>query len=165
MENKNEKFSTWLRDSITARMLVVGVLLLILLVPLQFVKELIYERSSRQKEVVQEINKKWGNEVILSGPILKIPYKTYKTTELYNGDTKKSEKKTETIINTAFIFPDSLDIAADIDTRERNRAIYKSVVYTADMEVSGTFPKIDLSGKDVKPEDILWEKASLVIQT
>ncbi len=165
MENKNGKFSTWLRDSITARMLVVGVLLLILLVPLQFVKELIYERSSRQKEVVQEINKKWGNEVILSGPILKIPYKTYKTTELYNGDTKKSEKKTETIINTAFIFPDSLDIAADIDTRERNRAIYKSVVYTADMEVSGTFPKIDLSGKDVKPEDILWKKASLVIQT
>lgn len=165
MENKNGKFSTWLKESITSRMLVVGLLFAILLIPLEFVKGLIYERSVRQTEVVQEINEKWGNEVILSGPILKVPYKTYKTTEAYNGDTKKYDKKTETFVKTAFFFPDTLDITAGVDTKERNRAIYKSVVYTADMAVSGTFPKIDLAAQDVKPEDILWEKATIVIQT
>jgi inner membrane protein len=165
MENKNGKFSTWLRTSITARMLVVGVLLLILLVPLQFVKELIYERGARQTEVIREINEKWGNEVILSGPILKVPYKTYKTTELYNSETKKYEKKTETTVKTAYVFPDQLDITSAIHTKESNRAIYKSVVYTADIVVRGAFPKIDLSEKDVKPADILWEKATVVIQT
>ena len=165
MENKNGKFSTWLKESITSRMLVVGLLFAILLIPLQFVKGLIYERAERQTEVVQEINEKWGNEVILSGPILRVPYKTYKTTEDYNSDTKKYDKKTETFVKTAFIFPDTLDITSDVNTKERNRAIYKSVVYTADMAVSGTFPKIDLSAQDVKPDDILWEKATVVIQT
>ncbi|EDM43362.1 inner membrane protein [unidentified eubacterium SCB49] len=165
MEHKNGKFSTWLKTSITARMLVVGMLILVLLIPLQFVKNLIYERGARQSEVIHEINEKWGNDVILSGPILKIPYKTFKTTRLFNEATKKYETNTETIIKTAFVFPDTLDIKADVKTKESNRSIYKSVVYTADMAVSGTFPKIDLSEQDVKPENIIWEKVSVVIQT
>ena len=114
MDNKNGKFSTWLKESITSRMLVVGILILVLLIPLQFVKELIYEHGARQTEVIREINEKWGNEVILSGPILKVPYKTYKKTEEFNAETKKYVAKTETIINTAFVFPDNLDIKADI---------------------------------------------------
>lgn len=75
MEQKKSKFSNWMRNSITARMLVVGFLLLVLLIPLEFVKSLINERAYRQEEVVKEINEKWGNEVLLSGPIVKIPYK------------------------------------------------------------------------------------------
>ena len=76
MEKQKSKFSQWVRNSITARMLIVGFLLLILLIPLEFVKSLIYERSLRQKEVIHEINEKWGNEVLISGPILEIPYLT-----------------------------------------------------------------------------------------
>ena len=49
MEQNKNKFSNWIRNSITARMLVVGVLLLVLLIPLSFVKDLITERSYRQK--------------------------------------------------------------------------------------------------------------------
>ncbi len=165
MENKNGKFSTWLKESITSRMLVVGILILILLIPLQFVKELIYERGARQSEVIREINEKWGNEVILSGPILKVPYKTYKKTETFNAETKKYVTKTETIIKTAFVFPDNLDIKADIKTKNNNLSIYNTVVYTADMDVSGTFPEIDLSPQDIKPEDIMWDKVNIVIQT
>lgn len=165
MENKNGKFSTWIKESITARMLVVGLLILILLIPLQFVKELIYERGARQTEVIREINEKWGNEVILSGPILKVPYNTYTVTKEFNAESKKYETKTETHVKTAYIFPDNLDIKTDVKTQERDRAIYKSVVYTADMDVSGNFPAVDLSEQDVKPEDILWDKASVVIQT
>ena len=76
MKQTRSKFGNWFRNSITARMLIVGFLLLVLLIPLQFVKSLIQERALRQSEVVNEINEKWGNDVILSGPIIKIPYKT-----------------------------------------------------------------------------------------
>ena len=75
---KKQKFGNWFRTSITARMLVVGFILIVLLIPLGFVKDLIRERSHRQAEVIHEINQKWGNEVVLYGPIIKIPYKTYK---------------------------------------------------------------------------------------
>ena len=44
MEQNISKFSHWLRNSITVKMLVVGFLFLVLLIPLEFVKNLISER-------------------------------------------------------------------------------------------------------------------------
>ena len=165
MEQKRSKIGNWIRNSITARMLVVGFLLLILLIPLEFVKSLIAERSYRQQEVIQEINSKWGNEVVLSGPVLKIPYKTYKEEKIYNDKTKSFQTKTETIIKTAYLLPDSLEIASNVEYTERNRSIYQSVVYTADLNVSGNFPAIDFSSRDIAPEDILWDKILVEIRT
>ncbi|MBX2829545.1 MAG: cell envelope integrity protein CreD [Flavobacteriaceae bacterium] len=167
MEPKKAKFSTWLRNSITARMLVVGFLLAVLLIPLEFVKGLITERSFRQQEVVREINDKWGNNVIFSGPILKVPYKTYKEEKVYIEKTKSFEIKTEEILNHAYIFPEILDIDSQANIAEEplQRGIYESVVYTADMNIYGNFPEIDLSDKDIKPEDIIWDKISVLIKT
>ena len=167
MEQKRSKFGDWLRNSITARMLVVGFLLLVLLIPLQFVKMLISERSIRQAEVVREINEKWGNEVLLSGPILKIPFKTYKEERVFDQTSKTYQTITETIIKEAFLFPDALNIKANVLSKAEplKRSIYESVVYTADIDVDGNFPAIDLSNRDIKPEDILWEKITVIIQT
>ncbi len=167
MESKKGKFTHWLRNSITARMLVVGFLLVVLLIPLEFVKSLISERSFRQEEVVREINEKWGNEVILSGPILKIPYKTYKQEKVYIQKTKSYEIKTDEILNHAYVFPENLDITSKVKSKEEplKRSIYESVVYTADIAVEGNFPIIDFSKQDIAPEDILWDKISLLVKT
>ena len=51
---KNKGFTNWIRTSITARMLMVGVIILVLLIPLVFIKDLIIERSFRQEDVVEE---------------------------------------------------------------------------------------------------------------
>ena len=45
-------------QSNTAKMIMVGLLTLFLLIPLEFVKNLIAERSQRQEEVITEINDK-----------------------------------------------------------------------------------------------------------
>ncbi|HZH69540.1 MAG TPA: inner membrane CreD family protein, partial [Flavobacteriaceae bacterium] len=84
MKQTRSKFSNWMRNSITARLLVVGFLLLILLIPLEFVKSLINERAYRQEKVISEINEKWGNEVLISGPIIKIPYKIISEEKIFN---------------------------------------------------------------------------------
>ena len=165
MKKEQSKFSNWLRNSITARMLVVGFLLLVLLIPLGFVESLIQERAYRQQDVIKEINEKWGNEVVISGPILKIPYKTYKENSVFNKETKKYEKKTDVIVKYVFLFPDELDIKSDIDSKSLGRGIYESVVYTADMNFTGHFPKIDFSINDIKEKDILWDKVSILIKT
>lgn len=167
MEQKKGKFTHWLKYSITARMLVVGFLLIVLLVPLEFVKSLISERAFRQEEVVSEINEKWGNEVILSGPILKVPYKTYKEEKVYEPNSRSYELKVEEILNYAYIFPDQLQVNVSVKSKEEplKRSIYESVVYTAQLEVKGNFPKIDLSSSDITAEDIVWNKISAIIQT
>lgn len=118
MESKRNKFGNWLRNSITARMLVVGFLLVVLLIPLQFVQTLINERAMRQAEVVQEINQKWGNEVLLSGPILKIPYNTYKEERVFIEKTKTYQTTIETVVKTAYLLPDKLLIYAEANSKK-----------------------------------------------
>ncbi|WP_035654472.1 inner membrane CreD family protein, partial [Flavobacterium saliperosum] len=77
-------------QSTTAKMIMVGVLTLVLLIPLQYVKELIYERSERKKEVVSEVTQLWGEDVFFYGPILKVPYKSYTETAVLDSKTKQT---------------------------------------------------------------------------
>jgi inner membrane protein len=165
MEQKKSKFSNWMRNSITARMLVVGFLLLVLLIPLEFVKSLINERAYRQEEVVKEINEKWGNEVLLSGPIVKIPYKVVSEEKIFNEKSNSYYSKTKETVENAYFFPDKLNITSQVDTKPLNRSIYESVVYTAAINVKGNFPKIDFSNTDIMDENILWEKATVLMKT
>lgn len=165
MEQKKSRFSNWMRNSITARMLVVGFLLLVLLIPLEFVKSLINERAYRQEEVVREINEKWGNEVLLSGPIVKIPYKVISEEKIFNEKSNSYYTKTMESIENAYFFPDKLNIISQVDTKPLNRSIYESVVYSAAIDVTGNFPIIDFSDTDVADENILWEKATVLLKT
>ncbi len=165
MEQKRSKFGNWMRNSITARMLVVGFLLLVLLIPLQFVQMLISERSYRQEEVIREINSKWGNEVLLSGPILKIPYKTLVEQRTYDSNSKVMQTTAQTVVKNAYLLPDSLNIDASVESLKRNRSIYESVVYTGDLAFTGNFPIVDFSELDISNEDILWDKITLEIRT
>lgn len=146
-------------------MLVVGFLLLVLLIPLEFVKSLINERAYRQEEVVREINQKWGNEVLLSGPIVKIPYKVISEEKIFNEKSNAYYTKTKETIENAYFFPDKLNITSNVDTKPLNRSIYESVVYSAAIGVKGNFPTIDFSDTDIPEENILWEKATVLLKT
>ncbi|MEP2936998.1 MAG: cell envelope integrity protein CreD [Gilvibacter sp.] len=165
MDAQKGKFSHWMRHSITARMLVVGVLIALLLTPLAFVQELIYERAGRQQDVVQEINQKWGNKIILSGPILKIPYKTYKQEELYNQNTKKTTTVLTEVYHTAYLFPEVLQYDSNVETKPLKRSIYESVVFTAAIDVAGNFSQSDFSSLEIPQKDVLWDKATIIVQT
>ncbi|MFD0993164.1 cell envelope integrity protein CreD [Tenacibaculum geojense] len=163
--NKNGKFGKWIKTSISARMAIVGFLVIMLLIPLSYIKDLVNERMYRQKTVVNEINQKWGKEVLVYGPILKIPYKTYKETTIYLPETKTHQKETEEIINEAYFFPEVLDINATINPESKSRGIYNTAVYKTNINFKGTFTTPDFSDVEIAPKDILWQKAKLIIQT
>ncbi|WP_420551345.1 cell envelope integrity protein CreD [Tenacibaculum aiptasiae] len=165
INNKSGKFAKWIRTSITARMAMVGFLILILLIPLSFIKSLINERMHRQKEVVQEINQKWGKEVLLYGPILKIPYKTYHKKSILNQQTKELQTEMIEEINYGYFFPESLNINSTINPEEKKRGIYKTAVYKSQINITGDFNIPDFSELDIKEEDIIWNKAKLIIET
>jgi len=169
MEHTNKpqqnKFGNWIKTSITARMLMVGFLVIILLIPLAFINDLISERSRRQQDVVHEINDKWGNNVLVFGPILKLPYKTYSETKTYNEKTKTYLTETKTEINYAYIFPENLQAEADVNSKTLKRGNFESAVYTTNMNFSGHYIKPQLQLKDIKDADIVWNKASIIIKT
>lgn len=152
-------------QSNTAKMLMVGFLTLFLLIPLEYVKNLIAERSNRQEEVITEINDKWGENVFFYGPILKIPYTYYEETVSINEKTKETIKQKTAYTNYAYFFPEELKANADVSTKELKRSNYESVVFTSNTKFSGNYIKPDFSLKNINDEDIQWEKATILIKT
>lgn len=163
--SNTNKFSYWLRNSISARMIIIAFLSLILLIPLMLVGELIHEREQRQHEVIREINSKWGNDVVFYGPILKVPYRTYNEKTIYNDKTQTKEIVREAVINYGYFFPNDLNIACDVNSREKKRNNYKSVVFTSTLGGSGNFSKPDLSSKRIADEDIIWNEATIILKS
>lgn len=162
---KNKGFGNWIRTSITARMLMVGFLILVLLIPLIYIKELIRERSERQLDVVTEVGNLWGTEVLLMGPVLKVPYKTYTESTTYDTETKKGITERKTHTNYAYFLPNNLTINANVDAIKKERGIYETSVFSSEMVFKGDFGIPDFKQKDVLPEDVVWEKASILIRS
>ena len=159
------KFIHWLKNSITARMFMVGFLTLILLIPLFFVQNLIDERAQRQQEVVAEINEKWGEEVLIYGPVLKIPYTTEVKKTVQNRETKTFETQIEEQEHIAYFFPENLELTTQVNPEIKNRSIYKTTVYNSETHFEGQFAIPDFSEAPSKPVSILWGKARVVFQT
>lgn len=53
-----EKANAWLKASISIRLLTIGVLILLLLIPVSIVQDLIKERHERQEEAIKEVSDK-----------------------------------------------------------------------------------------------------------
>ncbi len=153
-------------QSTTAKMIMVGFLTLALLIPLLFVQDLIRERSARQKEVVSEVSELWGKEVSLYGPIMTIPYKTDKETTIVDAKTKEVSIQRNSSINYAYFFPEKLNNTSDVKKNTSlKRGIYNNIVFTANMKFDGNFSKPNFEKLGIKDEDIIWDKASIVVKT
>ncbi|WP_298223587.1 cell envelope integrity protein CreD [Flavobacterium sp.] len=152
-------------QSNTAKMMLVGMLTLVLLIPLEFVKNLILERSQRQEEVKTEINDKWGKSVYFYGPILKIPYTNFEETVSINEKTKESVKEKKVFTSYAYFFPETLQAKANVSTKVLNRNNYESAVFNSAMQFDGHYVQPDFSSRDIADENIQWDKATIVVQT
>lgn len=168
MENQTPKsensFSIF--ESTTFKMLIIGFLTLVLLIPLEFVKDLITERSERKKEVVSEVSHLWGKDVCLYGPILKIPYKTFEEYSVTNPNTNAVTIQRKSVIDYAYFFPEKLNNKSNIKKNTSlKRGIYNHVVFTAFMNYSGHFSEPNLEKLNISEANVLWEKASIIVKT
>ena len=150
MENQNFEKPESFFQTTTAKMIMVGLLTIVLLLPLSLVQDLIVERNQRQKEVVAETTSKWGESVYFYGPILKIPYKDPVTLQIEN----------------AYFFPETLNNVSTTEIKTPlQRSIYKSNVFSTKMQYNGNYTNPNFSKKNVPNENIIWDKASIVIRT
>ena len=133
-----------------AKMIMIGILTLVLIIPLALVQELIVERSQRQKEVITETTAKWGNSVYFYGPILKVPYKD----PMSGGN------------NFAYFFPETLNNKTEVTmVKPLERSIYKSNVFTTKMQFDGNYTNLNFASKGIPAENIYWNRAKILIRT
>lgn len=165
MEQNSNKFLQWVQKSTTSRMVVIGVLSLILLIPLNYIENIIIERSYHQKNVVNEIDQQWGNEVSLYGPIIRIPYKTYTEKTITDKETQKVTTELVEHIKFGYFFPNKLDITSTINPEEKKRGIYKTAVFKSEIDLQGNFKRFNFSKIDIEDKDILWNKSKVIFKT
>lgn len=165
METPENETPTGFFQSNTARMIMVGLLTLVLLIPLELVKNLIEERANRQKEVITETSGKWGESVFFYGPIVKIPYKTYSEVVSVNQKTKEAVTQKTASTEYAYFFPNMLTNTSAVTTKALKRSNYESVVFTSKMTFEGDYITPDFSSRNIPDEDIQWDKATILIKT
>lgn len=148
------------------KILGIGFLVLLLLIPLNMIQGVLRERLGRRNQAVAEVTSSWGREQTLVGPVLIVPYrysfKSWKDVEAADGTLTRTEVQNTAVAN-AYFLPETLEIDGDITPTRLRRGIYKAVVYSGTLEVTGGFARPDFSGLRVDEEDVLWEEALVTV--
>src|SRR5216110_1929511 len=150
------------RHSTIIKLLGVGALVLVLLIPLAMITGVLRERLQRRNEAVADITSSWGREQNVIGPVLGVPYqykfKAVKEVPAADGKMERREVE-ETATGNAYFLPETLNVSGNVETQMLHRGIYNAVVYRAQTNLSGKFAppdfgplKIDL--KDVQLKDV-----------
>ncbi|MDR1615170.1 MAG: cell envelope integrity protein CreD [Campylobacteraceae bacterium] len=129
-----------INKSILFKTITIAVLILLMLIPLVFVKDIISDRKQYKNEAVSKIKNAWSDNIMLAAPILNIPY-TYDEIETSTIDNKITQK---TVTKTAYAKYAPADLNADINISSQIRyiGIFETPVFTADITISGYFDNI-----------------------
>jgi len=138
-------------QSLTFKMILIGVLVLVLLIPLSMVKSVITEREETEQQVDQEMMLQWGGPQIISGPVLHVPL-TY-----YIKDDDKVKKSHKWL----HIMPEDLNVTGNVLPEIRYRGIYKKVLYNSELKIYGSFG--DLTKVTTNAHTIDWNNAYLTL--
>ncbi|OGD67633.1 hypothetical protein A2442_03615 [Candidatus Campbellbacteria bacterium RIFOXYC2_FULL_35_25] len=140
-------------QSTTLRVIFIAILALLLLIPVGMVKSVIYERQANRELAIQDITSKWGEEQVVAGPILTVPYDLYR---IIDGKQIKE-------IAYAHFLPETLNIETTVSPELRSRGIYDAVVYSSNISVSGDFEKPDFAFLGINSQFVHWNGAFIAI--
>lgn len=155
--NLFERFNRWIQESIMIKLLSIGFLILILLIPTNWIQDMIMERQQRAGEVIQEVADKWSGSQTISGPVMVIPYRKQEIL-----DHGKEGKEIREHVEKAFFLPEQLDINGTVDPEILNRGIFDAVVYESSLQIKSTFSKPDFKTLDIPEDMILWNGAYMI---
>ncbi|HDZ41027.1 MAG TPA: cell envelope integrity protein CreD [Bacteroidetes bacterium] len=147
MKNESQNDIKWY-ETITFKMVLIGLMAIMFLVPLQLIRMLIQERAENSLAVQGQISREWSKAQTITGPVLNIPV----IRSVRSGGNRIAYENT-----LLHVMPDNLYIKGEINPRIRYKGIYESVIYEADLKLAGSFflpPYINASDCE-----LLWEEA------
>lgn len=155
MENNHDVIRSagnFIRKSVTLKVIVIGILILLLLIPAVLIENLIRERLHRHNSVIIEINDKWSSSQTVTGPFITVPFKIY-----YEDLSGEVRYNTEIL----HILPETLFIGGTIEPLQLSRSLFKTVVYSSKIKFRGNFSIPSREETNIDPDNILWDKACI----
>ncbi len=146
-EQPMSDFKRFMR-SYTARVIIAGFIMVVLLIPMGHIGWLIQERKMRQDQVTEELKSEWGAELTYYGVALELR-------------TRASDKKKSKVI---YVYPETSSDEIKTSVSERYRGIFKANLFTANIASSNQFNlnKI-LTNPEYKTID--WSRARVMMVT
>jgi inner membrane protein len=135
-----------LKNSLPLKIVLMGVLAMLMLIPLAMIQGQIHERETAATQSRYEVSESWGRAQTLTGPLLAFTY---------NVEELDDQKKKTTKERTGTVYPRNLDYDIDLATQTLHRSIYDIMVYGSDVVVSGDFiippgyAKLDLTASSI----------------
>lgn len=151
-ENNIDKVGNLIKGSITIKLVIVTILMLLLLIPTSMVKSIIQERERLNQMATNEVSSIWAKQQRVEGPVLTVPL-------IYANKVGK-----DTVETTKYwhILPEELTIDGNVMPETLKRGIYEVVVYKSDISLSGTFD-INTKPDPNHLKEIQYDKAFLTI--
>ena len=143
-----------LRASVSLKVVVIGVLILLLLIPVAMIRSVIDDREAVGFEAQNDIMRSWGGEQVIGGPILVVPYKLTRVSQ-YG----------ERIIQAGQLhfLPERLSVDVDLESELRHRGLHGVPVYTASTSMVATFAPPDWAGLGIDNAEIAWDRAQVAM--
>ena len=153
-------------NSMTIRFIIIGFIAFFMLIPLGQVSSIVDERSDLHHRVLANIASQWGKPQKVTGPALILPiiekYNAYEKVKDKNGNEKMELKRYSRNRNVV-ILPKRLNKEIGIIEHYRYRSIYKSLVYTANIQLNGEFIIPDISKISDDLDEIRYDKAYILM--
>lgn len=147
---KESAVSDFQKNKVLIKAVIVGMIVGILMIPATIVQGTIKEREQRQHEAVMEVRDKWADTQVVTGPVLVVPYAYNKVSP--NGLVEQGR-------DLAFFLPDRLAITSNITPEKKHRGIYDVMLYSAGIEMTGSFSALPLDKLKLFPTAMRWEEA------
>ena len=137
-----------------------GLVAAILIVPLMLVYALVWDRQNQAQTAQTSIVEGWGGAQTIAGPVLTVPFTTTERQTVNENGTDVT--RTVELDRTLYVSPESNEVRTNMDPEERQKSIYRTVLFDADVsgEASFSLPP-DLERFGVDPGALQWDKAQL----
>lgn len=145
-----ERFNNWVKSSVMLKLITIGILILLLMIPASMLESLVNERQSTRDNAVEEITSKWGSNQTIGGAVITIPY-----TIIQEDDKGKKS----TVIEYAHFLPENLNITGTLTPEKRYRGIYVVMLYNAQLHIQGFFKKPNVELLKIPKERFLFSEA------
>ena len=113
-------------DRMLLKIILIGLLSVILLIPQQIILHVVSERNATSQEAEEEVEQMWSASQRVIGPVVRIPGKKNTAKEIY-------------------LLPEELRVKGDVRTENRHRGNFDVTVYTADLTLDGSLQLPNLS--------------------
>ncbi|QTQ14555.1 cell envelope integrity protein CreD [Treponema parvum] len=140
------------------KIVLIFVLVLLFLIPLNLIRNLIYDRQDYQREAISSITRPLGGDAEIQGIVIAVPYKSY----IENFDSN-GNKHVETEIRYIIFAPDSYDLDISVNPYYLTRGIFKVPVFNGQIKLKADFSKFDFSYFNISPKDIMQNDCFLIL--